>query len=172
MNTNIKTDRLVLKDYTIDHLDELFSIYGDEETMRYYDLFPYKSREEVKKEVDRKDERISNGNGIRWGIFLNNELIGTCGFNYYEKNGWGILGYDLNKSYWGNGYMTEAINAITRYGFSKLEIHRLVAHVVPGNIASEKVLVKCGFELEGLLRHSSYFRGKYQDELQYSKINY
>ena len=114
---------------------------------------------------------MKEGTGIRWGIFLDKQLIGTCGFNSYKPKGRSIIGYDINKEYWNKGYASEAIKAISNYGFLQLEIHRIEAYVTPGNIASEKVLKKCGFEKEGLLKHVSFFKGNYQDQILYAKIN-
>ena len=168
----INTKRLVLKDFNENDQEALYAIFGDEHTMKYYDIEPFPEMEKVQEIINLKNKRLQEGTGIRWGIFLDNQLIGTCGFNSYQPKGRSTIGYDINKKYWNRGYATEAIEAMSNYGFSELEIHRIEAYVTPGNIASEKVLKKCGFEKEGVLKQAFFFKGKYQDQILYAKINF
>ncbi len=167
----LHTQRLRLASVTKDHMHDLFEILGDEESMKYYDIFPYKEPEGVLEIIDLYKTRVEEGNGMRWGIFLENKLIGTCGFNGYKSKRTGVIGYDINRKYWGNGYASEAVKAVVEQGYDYLDIHRIAAHVMPGNVASEKVLQKCGFQKEGYLRDASFYKGKYQDQILYAKIN-
>ena len=54
------------------------------------------------------------------------------------------LGYRFIKAAWGKGYASEAAMASINYGFEKLGLRRIVGRAMPGNIASLKVLEKCG----------------------------
>ncbi len=168
----LKTKRLTLKDYNEDQINDLFEIFGDAETMKYYDMFAYSKPEEVKELIDLFYKRLEKGEGIRWGVFLENKLIGTCGFNKYRAYGRADIGYDLNRKYWGKGYMSEAVKKVIHYGFNELKIHRIEAFITPGNIASEKVALKNNFTKEGLLNHVTYYKGAYQSQYLYAKINY
>lgn len=60
--------------------------------------------------------------------------------------------------------MTEAIGALVRQRFSDGDIHRIIAHCNPQNIASWKLLEKVGFRREGLLLQNIYFRTNAQGE--------
>jgi RimJ/RimL family protein N-acetyltransferase len=62
------------------------------------------------------------------------------------------VGYWIGEEYWGKGFATAALNKILDIGFNKLKFSRIHAHVFEGNIASERILLKCGFEYEGFLR--------------------
>jgi len=110
--------------------------------------------------------------GIRWGIALKGktEIIGTIGFNNYTKQHRANIGYDLQKDYWNNGYISEALKAVINYGFEKLEINRIEAEVMPGNIYSEKALNRLGFKREGLLRDWMLWNGKHYDMIMYSLL--
>jgi ribosomal-protein-alanine N-acetyltransferase len=169
--TEIQTERLILKGFDSAHMQDLFEIFGDEETMEFYDLYAYTKPEEVKTILDFKNRIWNEGTGMRWGMFFEEKLIGTCGFNRYKPKGNAVIGYDLNKKYWQKGFASEAVLTMTNFGFEQLEIHRIEAHVTPGNIASEKLLQKCGFEKEGILKDVAFFRGSYQDQVLYAKIN-
>ena len=62
------------------------------------------------------------------------------------------IGYWIGEEHWGKGFATIAINKILDIGFNNLNFSRIHAHVFEGNIPSEKVLLKCGFEYEGFLK--------------------
>lgn len=62
------------------------------------------------------------------------------------------VGYWIGEEFWGKGFATEALNKILDKGFNDLNFSRIHAHVFEGNIASEKLLLKCGFEYEGFLK--------------------
>ncbi len=167
----IRTKRLILNQFDDRHIGELFEIFGSTEAMQYYDLEPFSNPEQCLELIDLNKNRFENKTGIRWGIFLEKKLIGTCGFNAYRADRKGVIGYDLQPAYWGKGITTEALQAIVDFGFNNLQIHRIEAYVTPGNLASEKVLIKTGFELEGKLKDVAFFKNKYQDQLLYAKIN-
>lgn len=62
------------------------------------------------------------------------------------------IGYDINSNYWRQGFATEAINEIIKFGFDKLDLNRIGAVVFPENLASLNLLKKVGFIKEGVLR--------------------
>lgn len=78
------------------------------------------------------------------------------------------IGYDLEVNFWNNGYLTEALKAVIEFGFKKLEINRIEAEVMHGNIASEKVLAKVGFRNEGVLRQWMFWNDKHYDMTMFS----
>ncbi len=63
-----------------------------------------------------------------------------------------MLGYALSCSRWGMGYATEAAQAMLRYAFSDPQTALVTAYTYPFNRASQRVLEKCGFLREGVLR--------------------
>ena len=168
----LETKRLILDAFSMQQKDDLFEIFSSEKAMEFYDMDPYQMPEQVIELVELMDARLKNKTGLRWGLYLkeNKKLIGTCGYNHFVENGKGNLGYDLNVDYWGNAYSTEAVKAIVEFGHSQLNIHRIEAMVSPGNVGSEKVLLKNNFSKEGVLRQTNFFRGKYQDQILYSHI--
>lgn len=62
------------------------------------------------------------------------------------------------------------MKAVIDFGFNNLEINRIEAEVMQGNIASEKVLVKLGFKNEGVLRQWMYWNGSYYDMTMFSLL--
>lgn len=83
------------------------------------------------------------------GIFKDNEFIGVCGFNYFL---WHIpsaeIGYWCRTSAQRKGYMCEAIDALTSYGFKEIGLKRIVITCLDENKASAAIPEKLGFQLE------------------------
>jgi [ribosomal protein S5]-alanine N-acetyltransferase len=74
-----------------------------------------------------------------------------------------------NRAYWNNGFATEAIKAALHIGFSDLSLHSIRAGVYGANIASQRVLEKCGFTKRGAYPDElADVTGQRQDHLLYS----
>ena len=101
-----------------------------------------------------------------------NRPIGTIGlYKYSSIHKRAEIGYDLLREYWGNGYATEAVIEILRYGFNVLDLVRVEATVDSENSASIRVLEACGFSLEGKQRNKYFYKGSWHDELFYGILS-
>ena len=84
-----------------------------------------------------------------WQIILKseNKAIGSaCFMKCPDENGEVEIGYGINSTYQNNGYMTEAARAICEWAISQLDVSLIIAETEKDNIASHKVLQKCGME--------------------------
>lgn len=66
------------------------------------------------------------------------------------------MGYWLASGHWGRGIMTQAVSAVSDYGFQQLGLVRITAAIFSGNTGSARVLEKCGFTLEAPLMSKLY----------------
>ncbi|MDR1339560.1 MAG: GNAT family N-acetyltransferase, partial [Prevotellaceae bacterium] len=84
----LHTDRLDLGEITQSHRVDFYEIFRDERAAAYYNIVPFRKEEEAQKYIDWFRARYKDGAGIRWGIRLkgNSFLIGTAGFNNYQKD--------------------------------------------------------------------------------------
>lgn len=73
------------------------------------------------------------------------------------------IGYWIARPLWGKGIMSAAIPVLVEYGRSVRGISRFEAPVYSGNIASQKVLLKCGFREEGTMRKAYFKNGEFRD---------
>ena len=80
------------------------------------------------------------------------------------------VGYWVGRSAWGQNIATEALRALCAYAFGRLRLVRLHASVFAGNIASARVLEKCGFACEGTRRKAGFKRGFHFDTHEYARI--
>lgn len=99
-------------------------------------------------------------------------LIGGCGFNGFEigKDHRGEIGYWLAKPFWGQGIMTAVVKRACRHAFEQFGLVKIFAHVWLNNPASARVLEKCGFQQEGLLRKHFAKEGKLVDAMLFGLL--
>ncbi|MCP3100455.1 GNAT family N-acetyltransferase [Myxococcus sp. K15C18031901] len=105
-------------------------------------------------------------------ICVEDEAIGSIGIDAFEDvhRRTGELGYWIGAACWGRGYATEAVVAMTTYGFETLEFARIQAAVFEWNPASTRVLSKAGYRFEGTLRSHVVKDGRLGDALLYAAI--
>lgn len=165
---NLSTERLQLTAIAADDAASLFALFSDDAVTCYYDLASFTEIQQAIALIELFQSRFDSAAGIRWAIRLakTHQLIGTCGFNSWNpkmKNA--LLGYDLHRDFWHCGYAQEAVRAIIDIAFSGAlpcgPLHRIQADTVPGNSASEKLLLRLGFREEGLRRDCGYWKGTY-----------
>ena len=80
----------------------------------------------------------------------------------------GEIGYIVHPDLWGQGYATEAAAALLRFGFDELGLHRIYATCDPRNVASGRVLQKCGMAHEGRRRHDMLLCDGWRDSDLYA----
>jgi RimJ/RimL family protein N-acetyltransferase len=78
------------------------------------------------------------------------------------------IGFSMNPSERGKGYCTEAVRIMIDYLFLSKDLIRIQAQTETGNLASQKVLEKAGFDKEGTMRKCDFSRGEWKDAYLYS----
>lgn len=82
--------------------------------------------------------------------------------------GQAMIGYSLLPEYRGRGLMTRAVSLLTRWAFTATPLHRITAGTDPANTRSQRVLERCGFTREALLRGLLPAPGgRWADDLQW-----
>lgn len=114
--------------------------------------YPY-TEEDAKKWLNFCKESEEKKDNYLFAIEVDGEFIGGIGLHKLMEHSFDV-GYWIAEKHWGKGYATEALKIITYLGLNELKIERIQAYVFEGNIASEKVLEKCGYEYEGYLKKS------------------
>lgn len=115
-----------------------------------------------------KDKR-----SIYWAIALkeNDQMIGTAGFNLISfANSRADISYDLSPDYWGKGIMLKSNKAILQFADQALGIIRTQATVITDNERSIKLLERCGFKQEGVLKKYEVVEGVHKDYYMYGRV--
>jgi RimJ/RimL family protein N-acetyltransferase len=92
------------------------------------------------------------------------------GSDVYRKSA--EVGYFIGEQYWNKGIATASLMLICDFGFSQLDIVRIHAGVFEHNLASQRVLEKCGFVKEGVFIKAVYKREIFWNEVRYAKLKY
>jgi ribosomal-protein-alanine N-acetyltransferase len=163
---SLATNRLQLRHIQPSYAEALFALYSDEETMQFYGE-PHRSLDDTLQALAHTQARFVQHEEIRWGITLKGEdqVIGSCGFHHFDTDFHRAeTGYILNRAFWGQGMMIEAMSSILTYGFAALGLHRVEAIIDRANERSKSLLLKLGFTYEGNLRQRYAFQGRFEDQ--------
>lgn len=113
------------------------------------------------------------GHGLAFAVFQSGteEAIGQARlFNWSHPEHSAELGVWLRRSSWGQGFGTEAIRLLCRYGFRSMSLHRIEALVVDGNAGSRRALESAGFQLEGTERRSARVGARWADTWRFGLL--
>lgn len=148
-NRKMETNRLILRNWQHKDATDYIAFASDPEVMLAAGSKPVRSRLEAMNAF-----HAILGDFDAYAIYLKAEkrAIGNIRFQEdlrrYKVNSISI-GYELNRNYWGNGYMPEALKAMIRYAFLHKKVDVIgIAHFSE-NGKSKRVIEKCGFQYEG-----------------------
>tara|TARA_Y100000310_G_C20675373_1_gene812737 strand:+ start:526 stop:1035 length:510 start_codon:yes stop_codon:yes gene_type:complete len=136
-------------------------------------LFSFTYPYNKKKAVEDLDKLIRNNEKANFDVFfidINGECAGEVGITEIFPKSKGKIHYWLGKKYRGKGIMTRAVKLIVKYGFKKYKLRRIWGKARKHNKASQKVMEKAGFKLEGVLRKNVLKRGKYYDDFMFARV--
>jgi len=107
-----------------------------------------------------------------FAIEYNGELVGATGLHgQADINRFSMeLGYWIGEPFWGKGIATKTVALITDFGFKNLDINRIFAGTIEGNLASSNVLKKNNFQFEGISRKSAFKNKEFKDEYHFALI--
>jgi len=171
---DLYTGRLVLRQLRPTDDKEIMVLRSNEKILQFLVIPKCNNLLEAKQFIDKINNSIKNNESIYWGITEKNDetLIGTiCLWNISKENFRAEVGYALHPDFQRKGFMSEAMNVVLDYGFTKMELHSIEAHVHPDNQPSINLLQKKGFIEEALFKENVFFNGKFLDTVVYSRLN-
>lgn len=162
----IETERLIIRVFRREDLDELFEILGDEETMQF--LEPPYDRDKTEKFL--QEFCIDRKGALAVTLAPSDRLIGYLLFNRCGGHNMYEMGWVFNKSFWRQGYAYEACSVLINYAFSELGVHKVFAETVDAG-KSVPLMEKLGMKREGVQRgHVLSFDGKWIDMYLYGLL--
>lgn len=146
----IETERLLLRQFTMDDLDDLYFIYSHPDLSKYLSNEQPLRLDQTRAAINSITECWRQHNFGVWAVVYKEDrkLIGHCGLKFLENTPEVQIGYLLLKDYWRRGLGTEAAAAVLKYGFEVVKLERIVAIAKPENIASRRVMEKVGMKYE------------------------
>jgi RimJ/RimL family protein N-acetyltransferase len=156
----VTTERLALRPPVLDDLPAWHAIYLDAEEVWYG--APRSSLEENRAKLERQiAHHTQHGFGM-CTVELPGDTIGAAGLQHLEGGPEVEVGYRFLKEHWGRGYATESARASVAYGFDEVGLERIVAVALESNVASRRVLEKCGLAEIGLVHVYGLEHVKYE----------
>ncbi len=173
MKKLLETQRLLIRDYTLNDFEACHQYASDPDVSKF-DFWGPNSPEDTKKflqEVIAKRESETKRYTYEMAITLKTQpdlVIGGVGLRLKgEKSKVGDIGYVLNPKFQRQGITTEATLAIIDFGFKKLDLLVIYATCDAENIASYKVMEKCGMKKVGIFPNARSYKGKNSDQYRY-----
>jgi ribosomal-protein-alanine N-acetyltransferase len=171
-----KEEGIILRKLKIEDLDKIMEFFLDKVILK--NLFLDIPIENITKRFEKKwlIEKIKNSKSKKpkdyaLAIEINNEFAGVVGItNIDYKNENARIGYWLARTFWGEGYMTKAVKLFLREIDKKFKLRRIEGEILESNIASSRVLEKCGFEHEGIKRKSRKVMQRLADTNIYARV--
>lgn len=160
-----ETKRLLLRDATLEDAEAVFAVFSDSKVTEFHDMDTLTHVDGAIQVIERRKQGFENGRGIRWAITRKEDsyLIGSCGFTWIRAANAAEIGYELASKFWRQGIMSEALNAILKYGFENKELEFIIAEIMLENVASRKLLQKLSFRSQEVLKKHGFWKGKYHD---------
>ena len=167
MTPLLESERIQLRPFVKEDVSTWFQWFNDHEVTQQMNKGALPNTELAQEQF--LEALAKSKNDIQLAIVSkkNEDLIGAIGIH---KIDWIHRHGDIsivigNKKYWGQGVATEAIGAMVRHAFTKLNLHKLTAGTWANNTGSRRAFEKNGFSLEGTLKHQFFFQEGYVDQI-------
>ena len=142
----LETQRLIIRDFTVDDAKDLHEILGDDETMKNCEL----AYDFAKTKKFLEDFCIQRNGAVAVVLKENNKVIGYILFNDLEEDVY-EMGWFFNREYWGLGFAYEACSKVIEYAFEELKVHKIFAETIDA-VKSVGLMKKLGMTQEGIQR--------------------
>ncbi len=141
-----ETERLLVRRYASSDGDNIFSLGGNEDVMRYIRATQTKEQSDVFL-LYNLNLYLDYPQMGRWAVNekATGKFVGSFAVIFIEESELIQLGYSLLPQEWGKGYATELTKAGLKYVFEIMKLPLIYAVTETANIASQNVLLKAGF---------------------------
>ena len=151
----LETNRLLLRNYRMTDFEDIIKYFSNEEVSKYEDFYPM-SEEQVRNMIAEWQDM---DNRLVAELKSKQIVIGSVGY-WIDDEGHYCIDYDFNPDYYGQGYATEASNALVHYLFESVGIRVIYGDCDVQNVASWKLLERLGFQRISMLDNQSYKNDK------------
>lgn len=167
MNSSIlESGRIILRPFEWKDLDDVYEYLSDDLVTLYLNFPTYQNKEDA---VEAMKLYYLDKPGV-FAIELKNEkkCIGCVDLRVFSEHDKASFGFVLNRGYWNQGYMTDALRLILEYAFVEMKLNRVEATHYVGNEGSGRVMQKCGMKYEGTGMSEVKIKGVYRDVVHYA----
>jgi RimJ/RimL family protein N-acetyltransferase len=169
----IETSRLILRPFGSSDAPLVQRLAGDEEVARNTLAMPFPYLDGMAEAwIANHLKDYQDGKALILAITLKetDKFIGAIGLSLQMQYRLAELGYWIGKEFWNQGFCSEAVKAIIRFGFEQLNLHKIYASHFSNNPASGKVMLNAGMIYEGTLKSHMLHWNEYKDLVYYGII--
>lgn len=170
----LETDRLILRDYTKDDLNEYCRLKMDSATMYYLQDIRLNSFEEGRRDFENVLSDMDSQNRrfyfLRMELKDTHEQVGSIGYTVIDDTPVGKivnLGYFTYPAFWGKGYTTESLRKVLEFAFAENNVYRVATGCLAENRGSERVMQK-----NGLIREAEHIDYEWHDGKMKTRLEY
>ncbi|MFF4250509.1 GNAT family N-acetyltransferase [Streptomyces sp. NPDC001663] len=169
------SQRLSLRELTIDDVDAVLTIYGDQEATEHLSFEP-RTRDQVSQIVARSIASATAEPRSEYALAVierdTNTLIGfgRLAMDPHQQRA-ATFGFALRPEAWGVGYGLETVRLLLGLGFEDLGLHRIWGARSPLNEASAKTMTAAGMVQEGIIRAHIQKAGRWRDSVVHSMLD-
>lgn len=159
----MESQRLHLRPIAPDDLDTLFALWNDPDMCRYLWGNRELSREEVAEIITRSEQLYRDQGAGLWKVCdrASGAIVGCGGYWYFDDESELRILFGLAPQHWGMGLATELAECLIAYGFSTLNLDRIIGATEATNVSSQRVMEKAG------MRFMERDRGNGRDIMYY-----
>ena len=111
------------------------------------------------------------GEAYIYVILYGGIVVGGCNINVNQRRKHiGEIGFFVDEKYWGIGIASRSLRLLNNIGFKEIGLKRIELLIATGNIASQRVALKCGYDYEATKRKAYLLNEKYLDMNLYAKV--
>ena len=159
------TERLLLRPMHPMDAEDMFDYAKHPEVTRYLLWREHEDISFTRDYLNYIGRRYALGDFYDWAVVEreSRRMIGTCGFTKIDTaNNSGEIGYVLNPDFHRQGFGSEAVRAVLKFGFEELSLNRIEARFMQGNEASLALMRSVGMTFEGYMRDLILVKGSYR----------
>jgi len=169
----LQTERLTLRSPNATDAQAYHKILSYPQTAQFSDVPIQPSEKKSAEFVTWMTKLHKRGKGIAWLLQKKDThtMIGSVRISSIDKKiKCGTIAYELHPEHWQQGYASEALHVLVKHAHKVMELNRLEACVIGDNKASDSVLLKNGFALEGEIRHKVWLQEQFWDVRLYGRL--
>jgi RimJ/RimL family protein N-acetyltransferase len=168
----LQTERLTIRMLGRDDVTAFTNYRQLTEVARYQD-WPMPYTRDLAHELADEMETLAGPSAGRWvqlALDSADGMVGDLAVWLDADSALAMIGYTIDPEFQGRGYAIEAVEALIGWLFRRRRVHRIAATIDPRNLASARVLERCGFEYVGTARSSAFVRGEWADDARFSLL--
>ena len=169
LSPKIETDRLILRRYKESDIDAIYEIITDERLSKYI-KFPKLTKDKELECIRQWIKDADESKYEKWVIERRTDgvVVGNIDVNtIIKKHNYCNVGYTIRYDYWGNGYASEALKAVSDHLLNISGYYLVECSCNERNIQSSKVMLKAGFKKDGYIANR-----RLNDDGTYSGVEY